>query len=146
MAVNEAYVDAPPERVFDVLDDPASYAHWVVGASRTRGADSDWPRPGSRFHHTQGAFGIGLPDNTEIVSRTRPRTLVLEARIRPFAVNKVELRLFPKGSGTKVVMVEYPTGGIARKVDNPLIHIALKLRNVESLRRLKKLAENGRTR
>jgi uncharacterized protein YndB with AHSA1/START domain len=146
MAVNETFVDAPPEAVFDVLEDPCSYAHWVVGASRTRAVDDDWPAAGSRFHHTQGFLGVGLPDNTEIVSRTRPRTLVLEARIRPFAVNKVELRLFPSGGGTKVVMVEYPTGGIASKLHNPLIELALKLRNVEALRRLKKMAENGRTR
>ena len=146
MSVNETYVNAPPEAVFDVLEDPQGYAHWVVGASKTRGADADWPRPGTKFLHTQGAFGIGLPDSTSVVSAERPRTLVLEARIRPFAVNKVELRLFPRGRGTKVVMVEYPTGGIAARLENPLVHWALKLRNVESLRRLRKLAENGRSR
>jgi uncharacterized protein YndB with AHSA1/START domain len=144
MSVNETYVDAPPEAVFAVLEDPDSYGHWVVGSSKTRDADSDWPRPGSKFHHTQGAFGVGLPDSTSVVAAERPRTLVLEARIRPFAVNKVELRLYPSGRGTKVVMVEYPTGGIAARVDNPLMHLALKLRNVESLRRLRKMAENGR--
>ena len=146
MPVNETYVDAPPEAVFDVLENPAGYAHWVVGATRTRDADPDWPRPGSSFHHTQGAFGVGLPDSTSVVSAERPRTLVLEARIRPFAVNKVELRLYPSGRGTKVVMVEYPTGGIAARVENPLLDLALKLRNVESLRRLRKMAENGRSR
>src|SRR3954447_1889851 len=146
MSVNETYVDATPEAVFDVLADPFSYGHWVVGASETRDADSDWPRPGSKFHHTQGAFGVGLPDSTSVVAAERPRTLVLEARIRPFAVNKVELRLYPSGRGTKVVMVEYPTGGIAARVENPLIELSLKLRNVEALRRLRKMAEEGRTR
>ncbi len=64
---------------------PCGYAHWVVGASRTRKYDRGWPRAGTKFHHTQGFFGIGLPDNTEVVSANRPRQLVLEARIRPFA-------------------------------------------------------------
>jgi uncharacterized protein YndB with AHSA1/START domain len=146
MSVNETYVDAPPEAVFDVLADPFSYGHWVVGASETRDADGDWPSPGSKFHHTQGFFGVGLPDSTSVVSAEAPRTLVLEARIRPFAVNKVELRLFPSGGGTKVVMVEYPTGGLAAKLHNPLIELSLKLRNVEALRRLRKMAEEGRTR
>jgi uncharacterized protein YndB with AHSA1/START domain len=139
-------VDASPDAVFDVLADPCSYAHWVVGATRTRKADAGWPRRGTRFHHTQGFFGIGLPDNTEVLAVKRPRQLVLEARIRPFAVNKVEMRLRPRGKGTHVTMVEYPTGGIAEKLDNPLMHLALHLRNVESLRRLRRMAEEGRTR
>ena len=144
--MNETYVDAPPEAVFEVLADPFSYGHWVVGASKTRDADADWPRPGSAFRHVQGFFGVGWHDNTKVVSANPPRTLVLEARVRPFAVNKVELRLLPRGRGTAIVMVEYPTGGIARMVRNPLIDAALWLRNAEALRRLRKLAEEGRTR
>jgi uncharacterized protein YndB with AHSA1/START domain len=146
VSVNETWVDAPPEQVFDVLADPFGYGHWVPGASTTRRADDNWPEPGSVFHHVQGMFGIGLPDNTEVVSSTRPRTIVLEARIRPFAVNKVELRLSPSRGGTKVVMVEYPTGGLARLLPRAVIDVPLWLRNVEALRRLRKLAEEGRTR
>jgi uncharacterized protein YndB with AHSA1/START domain len=146
VSVTETYVNAPPEAVFDVLADPCSYQHWVVGASRTRRWDRTWPKPGSRFHHTQGAFGIGLPDNTEVVAANPPRQLVLEARFRPFAINKVEMRMRPRGRGTHVTMVEYPTGGLAAKVDNPVIHWLMHLRNVECLRRLRRMAEEGRTR
>ena len=141
MSTTRTYVDAPPEAVFDVLSDPDSYGHWVVGSSRTRDADPDWPAKGAKFHHTQGFFGIGLPDNTEVIASKRPRQLVLEARIRPFAVNKVELRLRRSGHGTALTMVEYPTGGLARLVANPLMDFALHLRNLESLRRLRNLAE-----
>jgi uncharacterized protein YndB with AHSA1/START domain len=143
VSVTETYVDASPEAVFEVLADPRSYAHWVVGATRTRSADPAWPRPGTRFHHTQGFFGLGLRDNTEVVTSNPPRQLVLEARIRPFAVNKVELRLRPRGSGTRVTMIEYPTGGVAAMVDNPLMDKLLHLRNLESLRRLRRMAENA---
>jgi uncharacterized protein YndB with AHSA1/START domain len=146
MSVNETYVEAPPEAVFEVLSDPFGYGHWVVGSSKIRRADANWPEQGSKFNHIQGFFGIGWPDNTEVVSVTPPRTLVLEARIRPFAVNKVEMRLTPSGNGTKVVMVEYPTGGFARKLPGALTDAGLWLRNVEALRRLRKLAEQGRTR
>jgi uncharacterized protein YndB with AHSA1/START domain len=145
MSVTETYVDAPPEAVFEVLADPQSYAHWVVGASRTRKADAAWPEPGTRFHHTQGFFGVGVPDNTEVLKASPPKRLVLEARIRPFAVNKVDLRLHPRGSGTRVTMVEYPTGGIAKLVENPLMDFALHLRNIESLRRLRRMAEERRS-
>jgi uncharacterized protein YndB with AHSA1/START domain len=146
VSVTETYVDAPPEAVFDVLADPGSYAHWVVGATRTRCADHSWPRPGSRFHHTQGLFGIGLPDNTQVVASNRPRQLVLHTRIRPFAVNKVELRLRRRGRGTRVTMIEYPVGGIAEKISNPVMNLLLHVRNVESLRRLRRMAEDGRER
>jgi uncharacterized protein YndB with AHSA1/START domain len=146
MAVTETYVDAPPDAVFDVLADPQSYAHWVVGASRTRKADARWPEPGSKFHHTQGLFGIGLPDNTEVLSSSPPRRLVMEARIRPFAVNKVEMRLRPRGGGTRVTMIEYPTGGLAKLLPSAVTNVMLHLRNVEALRRLRRLAEGGRTR
>jgi uncharacterized protein YndB with AHSA1/START domain len=146
MSQNETYVDAPPEAVFEVLADPFRYGRWVVGSSRIRRADANWPALGSKFNHIQGLFGIGWPDNTEVMAVTRPRKLVLEARIRPFAVNKVELRLLPSGAGTRVVMVEYPTGGLAGRLRNPLFDAALWLRNVEALRRLRRLAEEGRTR
>jgi uncharacterized protein YndB with AHSA1/START domain len=146
MSVNETYVDAPPDAVFDVLADPQSYAHWVVGASRTRKAEAAWPEPGSKFHHTQGLFGIGLPDNTEVLASRRPRRLVLEARIRPFAVNKVEMRLRSRGAGTLVTMIEYPTGGLAKLVANPLMDLLLHIRNGEALRRLRRLAEDRSTR
>src|SRR3954471_9013202 len=144
MSLNETYVDAPPEAVFDVLADPFDYGDWVVGSSKIRRADAHWPAKGSQLNHIHGLFGIGWPDNTEVVSVTRPRTLVLEARVRPFAVNKVELRLLPSGGGTKVVMVEYPTGGLARMLPGALTDAGLWLRNVEALRRLRKLAEAGR--
>jgi uncharacterized protein YndB with AHSA1/START domain len=146
MSVTETYVDAPPDAVFDVLADPKSYAHWVVGASRTRKADATWPKPGSKFHHTQGMFGIGLPDNTEVISSNRPQRLVMEARIRPFAVNKVEMRLQSRGGGTRVTMIEYPTGGLAKLVPAPVTNALLHVRNIEALRRLRRLAEDGRTR
>ena len=146
MSVTETFLDAPPEAVFDVLADPEAYGDWVVGASRTRGSEGDWPEPGSTFDHVQGAFGLGLRDSTSVVASERARTLVLEARFRPFAVNKVELRLFPSGRGTKLVMVEYPIGGPAARLHNPLADVALKLRNTESLRRLRRLVERRRAR
>jgi len=38
-------------------------------------------------------------------------------------------------------MIETPVGGIAGPIHNPLFDAGLKLRNTESLRRLKRLAE-----
>ncbi|HEX8742245.1 MAG TPA: SRPBCC family protein [Thermoleophilaceae bacterium] len=141
MAENHAYIDAPPDAVYDVLADAPSYAHWVVGASEIRAVEGDWPEPGSKFHHTQGFFGVGLKDSTLSIAANRPRQLVIEVRFRPFMVGKVEFRLRPRGRGTHVTMVEYPIAGPIAKIRNPLIDRALWARNVETLRRLRKLAE-----
>jgi hypothetical protein len=43
-------------------------------------------------------------------------------------------------------MLEYPVGGIAEKVSNPVMDLLLHLRNVESLRRHRRMAEDGRKR
>ena len=145
MSENHTYVDAPPDAVFDVLADAGSYAHWVVGSTEIRGVEGDWPAEGSKFHHTQGFFGVGLKDSTSSIAATRPRQLVMEVRFRPFMVGKVELRLRPHGRGTHVTMIEYPIGGPVAKIHNVLIDRALWARNVESLRRLRKLAEQRAT-
>jgi uncharacterized protein YndB with AHSA1/START domain len=141
MAENETYVDAPPDAVFDVLADARSYGHWVVGSSQIEGVEGDWPEPGSTFHHVQGFFGRGLHDTTTALASNRPRQLVMEVRFRPFMVGKVELRLRPKGRGTRVKMIEYPIRGPVAKVHNPLLDRIFWARNVESLRRLRKMAE-----
>ena len=141
MSENHAYIDAPPDAVFDVLADAQSYAHWVVGSSEIRGVEGDWPEPGSKFHHTQGFYGVGLKDDTVSIAANRPRQLVLEVRFRPFMVGKVEMRLRPRGRGTHVTMIEYPLSGPIARVHNPLTDRAFWARNVESLRRLRKMAE-----
>jgi uncharacterized protein YndB with AHSA1/START domain len=141
MAENHVYVDAPPDAVFDVLADAPSYGDWVVGASRIRAVEGDWPEPGTKFHHTQGAFGVGLKDSTTSIAANRPRQLVIEVRFRPFMIGKVEFRLRPRGRGTHVTMIEYPIGGPVAKLNNPLIDRALWARNVETLRRLRRLSE-----
>jgi uncharacterized protein YndB with AHSA1/START domain len=141
MAVNEIDIAAPPEAVFDVLAEPDAYGHWVVGSSEIRDAEPDWPAPGSTFHHTQGAYGRGIEDTTSVIASNRPRGIVLEVRTRPLLVAKVELRLRPRGERTHVTMIEYPVGGIVAPVYNPLLDLVVRVRNAESLRRLRRLAE-----
>lgn len=146
MATNHTYIAAPPEAVWGVLSDPGSYAHWVVGSSRTRRVEGRWPNKGSVFHHTQGIGPLGLRDSTAVIEARRPRRLVLEVRIRPLTVGRVELTLEPHGRGTWISMVEHMFGGLvggpAGFLSDPLIFV----RNRESLRRLRRMAERGETR
>ena len=58
---------ASPEQVWDVLADGWLYALWVVGASRMREVDDNWPEPGSKLHHSLGAWPILINDETEVI-------------------------------------------------------------------------------
>jgi uncharacterized protein YndB with AHSA1/START domain len=143
MAVNEVYIDAPPETVFAVLADPASYARWVVGTQAVRDADPRFPAPGTRFHHRVGVPPLTVEDDSEVVASDPPRRLELLTKARPVGIGRVELVLEPDGAGTRVTMTETAADLRARLLLNPLTDLALRARNVVSLRRLRALAESA---
>ncbi len=141
MAINETHIDAPPERVFAVLADYRAYGEWVVGSRLMRGADPDFPAPGTRFYHQVGVGPLHLNDHTSVEQVEPPRRLVLRAKARPLGTAIVDLRLEPADGGTKVVMREDPGDPLTALIFMPLTHLLVRGRNVESLRRLKELAE-----
>jgi uncharacterized protein YndB with AHSA1/START domain len=134
-------IDAPADTVFDVLTDPDDYPRWVVGASDIRDVDSDWPATGTAFHHRVGLGPLTLADRTTVIEIERPRRLVLQARARPAGTARITLELEPSGSGTRITLVEDPGDLLTRLVFTPIVHLAVRVRNAESLRRLKRLAE-----
>lgn len=140
MAQNEEYVAAPPQAVWDVLADPNSYGYWVVGSKAIRDADSDWPNPGSRFHHTVGFGPLSVDDHTVSLEAEPGTRLKIRAKARPLGTAHVTLDLVEEGRGTRVKMVEDPADPLTAFVFNPLTHLLVRGRNVESLRRLGELA------
>ncbi len=141
MALNNVYVDAPPEAVYDVLGDPRHYANWVMGASATRRFEGRWPDRGSVLHHTQM---LVIRDTTQVLESERRVRLLLEARARPVVVSRVDIRVRPEPGGTRVVLEEHVTGGMMAALPRRLADVLLHARNQESLRRLKCLAEMGK--
>ena len=140
MAKNEMHVNAAPDRVWDVLANPASYAYWVVGSKAIRDADPGWPNLGTKFHHTIGFGPLTLRDNTQVEDVNKPRRLVLRTRTRPLGAQRVTLTLEPAGTGTRVEMKENPVG-VPLQIVSPPLDLVLHGRNEESLKRLKELAE-----
>ena len=124
-----------------VLADPCSYGEWVVGSSDIRDWDEAWPAAGSRFHHRVGLKPLTVSDHTEAVETDAPRRLVMRAKARPLGVARVELLIEPHPEGSMVVMVEDPDVPLARWLVPPPVHLLIRVRNAESLRRLKRLAE-----
>jgi uncharacterized protein YndB with AHSA1/START domain len=141
MGRNTTWIDAPPEQVFGVLSDPYSYDDWVVGTTKIRNADPEWPALGTKLHHTVGFPPLGTKDHTRVVSVKKPERLELDAVARPFGRAKVELLLEASGLGTKLTIIEDPSGWTAPLRLNPAVHALIRLRNTETLRRLKAIAE-----
>jgi uncharacterized protein YndB with AHSA1/START domain len=138
MATVETYVEAPPERCFEVLSDPRSFAYWVVGSKQVRTADPDWPAPGSRFHHTTA---LGIKDHTVVEEIDPHRRLRLRARMRPLGTAFVTIHMQPQNGGSRLRIEEGPADLVSRLVFNPVFDRLLRSRNEISIERLKDLAE-----
>jgi hypothetical protein len=127
--------------VFELLADPRTYAYWVVGSYEIRAADRRWPAPGAKFHHTVGRPPLHLKDETVVVAAHPPAMIELRAKARPLPTARVTLHLEPELDGTRVTMIEDPANPLLNLLAGPLGHLTIRLRNHESLRRLKALAE-----
>jgi len=142
MTENEILIAAPRERVFAVLADPTSYAHWVIGAKEIRSSEGDWPAAGSRIHHSVGAGPVTVDDTTEVLECVEPERLVLLAHLGPLGDFEVDLRLADvQGDATKVTMLERSVQGVSR-LAGPVGDAFVHGRNAWSLQRLKELAES----
>jgi uncharacterized protein YndB with AHSA1/START domain len=141
MSTTRRVMAASPAQVWEVLADGWLYPLWVVGATRMRDVDDQWPAPGSRLHHSVGTWPLILDDITEVIECTPRARLELHAHAWPGGRADVIITLHAQGAETEVVMEENATAGpgalVPRMVQDPLLH----WRNTESLRRLAFLAE-----
>ena len=133
-----------PRQVFDVLRDGTTYGDWVVGTRATAEVEPHWPAPGTRLSWTAGRWPLRKRDVTVSLRYEPDRLLELEARAWPAGTAHVLLLAEPAqdGDGTLVVMEESPMRGPAAALHNPLLDMLLTGRNVETLRRLERLARS----
>lgn len=135
-------VAASCERVWDVIADGWTYAQWVVGNSRTRAVDSNWPHPGAAIRHSIGVWPLVINDQTEVISSDPPHELVLLARLGPLGAARITLRLHDAPEGCRVEMIEVPVEGVVSIIPDALALVAIHPRNRECLLRLAALAEH----
>jgi uncharacterized protein YndB with AHSA1/START domain len=140
VATNERFMPVPPAAVWDSLADPGDYGYWVVGSKLIRDADPHWPAPGAKFHHTIGVGPLKVSDHTEALDAEPPRLLRMRVKGRPLGTAIVTMEMTPRDGGTVVRMTENPEGLTLPLALNPLVHVATKARNAESLARLEELA------
>lgn len=146
MARNARVMHCTPEDVFEVLADGWLYPSWVVGASRMRDVDENWPRAGARLHHSVGVWPMLINDETVAEEFDSPRAMVMRATGWPLGEARVTLHVKPRGSHTIVRMQEEAIAGPARYVPRAIMDIMLQWRNAETLRRLAFLAEGRSSR
>ena len=54
----ERETSASREEVWAVIADGWTYSQWVVGNSRMRAVDPNWPEPGSTIRHSVGVWPL----------------------------------------------------------------------------------------
>lgn len=136
-------IEASPRRVFAELSDGWAYVGWVVGSTHIRDVEEHWPQVGSKIHHKVGSWPIEVVDYTESMECEPDQRLVLRARGWPLGEARVEILLTELApERTLVTIREAPIAGPGRWLDNRLLRSMLRLRNVETLRRLRDRAEH----
>jgi polyketide cyclase/dehydrase/lipid transport protein len=134
-------ISAPRERVWDVIADGWTYTQWVVGNSRTRAVDPNWPEPGASIKHSVGVWPLVINDATVVESCDAPRQLVLRAHLGRLGAARITMRLHETPQGCRVEMIEVPVEGPAGVIPDRLALAAVYPRNRECLLRLAALAE-----
>jgi hypothetical protein len=132
---------ATRQQVWNVIADGWTYSQWVVGNTRMRAVDPNWPAPGSTIHHTIGIWPVVLNDETVVEASIPNEELVLHAKGRPFGGARITLRLFDTPDGCRIEMAEVPVGGPLNWIPRRLALAAAYPRNRECTARLAALAE-----
>ena len=135
-------VGVPRRAVWDMMANGWMYAQWVVGNSRTRAVDSNWPEPGARIAHSVGVWPLVINDQTVVESCTPEKELVLRARVGLFGAARITLRLTDtERGGCRIEMIEVPISGPGKLLPDRLALAAVYPRNRECLWRLAALTK-----
>lgn len=141
MSSNVRVMTCTPEHVFEVLADGWVFPTWVVGASRMRDVDAEWPAVGSRLHHSFGIWPAVIDDETTVLEWDPPRRMVMRPAGWPLGEAVVTIEAKPRGDGCVVRMLEKAIRGPGSWVPTPALDVLLHARNAETLRRLAFIAE-----
>jgi len=141
MSSNVRLMACSPSDVFDVLADGWLYPSWVVGASRMREVEEDWPLAGSRLHHSFGVWPALVDDQTVVLEWDPPRRMVMRPQGGPIGEALVTIEARPRRSGCIVRIQEKAQTGPATLIPDAVLDVYLHARNAETLQRLAFLAE-----
>lgn len=135
--------ECPSADVWRVIADGWLYSGWVVGASRIRAVNAEWPGLGSRLHHSVGAWPLVINDSTRVTAVVPGRSLELVARGWPMGEAKVDITLEDRGTQCLVTIAEDAIRGPGKLMPKFLRDPMISARNRETLRRLELMAIGG---
>jgi len=138
----ERKTSATPAQVWSILSNGWLYSSWVVGASRIRNVDPQWPQAGSTIQHSVGLWPALIDDKTESLESSAG-LLVLSARALPIGSAEVRVHVEKDGDGSRVTMDETVKSGPFQMIPDSIQRVSVAPRLQECLRRLTLLAENG---
>jgi Polyketide cyclase / dehydrase and lipid transport len=134
-------VAAPAEAVWRLLADGWSYSAWVVGTARIRRVEPDWPRQGSRIHHSFGTWPLLPDDYTRVLDEEPGHALELRARGWPAGEAQVRIEVRPLGDRCALLITEDAVSGPGALIPPVVRQPLIAMRNRETVRRLAMLAE-----
>lgn len=141
MAEVNGLIGVPPQAVWATLSDGWLYATWVIGTSKIRSVDRDFPAEGTKIHHGFGLWPVMIEDDSEVLECVPEQRMVLQARGWPMGEATTVIELQPSGTGTALRLFETPTKGPGAWVHNPLLEAMLHKRLTEMLDRLTRICE-----
>ncbi len=135
-------INAPPEKVFSILDDPNAIPQYAPGVTRVADIKQSEKRLGDSARVTYSVMGIRFPMKMTVVDYTKPSKLSLgmEGGMK----GTMTWMLGAKGKGTETnIRIDYQMkGGILGKAINTLLMERMNEKNAERmLENLKMLCE-----
>lgn len=143
MAHRQQLIKCPPDRVWRVLADGATYARWVVGTQQIIDIDPAWPDVGATLRFQVGLGPLHFRDSCAVRICEPGRRLELEANAEPFGTARIAFSLIPWGEHTLVLLDEHPLLGLGARLQGPPSELLLHLRNRRILGNLAREALRG---
>jgi uncharacterized protein YndB with AHSA1/START domain len=140
-------IDAPPERVYDAMLDPARLDEWVTIHRRVNRSDGGAPRTGYEMEQTLHVRGASFKVRWTLTSADRPSHATWEGRGPAHSYARTSYRLTPRDSGGTHFDYENefkaPGGVIGAAASRALMGGVPQREANRSLQRLKALLEDG---
>jgi uncharacterized protein YndB with AHSA1/START domain len=139
-------IDAPPERVYDVMLDPSRLADWVTIHRRVNRTDDGTPREGYGMEQTLSLRGANFKVRWTLTEADKPSSATWEGRGPAHSYARTSYRLRPRdGGGTHFDYeneFKAPGGFLGAAASRALIGGVPEREARRSLERLKALLES----
>lgn len=137
-------IDAPPERVFELLTDLDRLEEWATIAGDSETLPDKPLRQGATWKHKVKVAGVELEGDWSVVAIDPPRLVQYEATRGGGGWLKMRQSVAPAGAGSRVELeVEYelPWGVLGEAVDKLIVERGNEREADESLQNLKDILE-----